>query len=230
MRKTLALLVAFACLIVCSQTFAGRGRDVGRPHRFAPESRDGDLVQVQNPTDGRNWAAWAYRNGAEFDLAIAATDAAGFWSEPVFVGLDDGSDQIQPAITVDGLGTIYLAYVDRAADTILITALRAGTDAWSMPTALTEPSAHGRSPSLAVVGNRLVVAYRSGDEVRIMDLPLLPALSPTLGTHGINDGPDPTGIIDDSGSSGDDEEGGNNNGGLPPLRPPRGGPGDEDDD
>ncbi len=230
MRKTLALLVAFACLIVCTQTFAGRGRDVGRPHRFAPESRDGGLVRIQNPTDGRTWAAWSYRNGAEFDLAVSATDAAGFWSEPVFVGLDDGSDQIQPAITVDRLGTVYLAFVDRTADTILITVLRAGTDAWSVPKALTEPRVRGRSPSLAVVGTRLVVAYRSGDEVRIMDLPLLPAPSLPMGTQGINDGPDPTGIIDDSSNDNDDEEGGNNNGGLPPLLPPWGGPGDEGDD
>jgi hypothetical protein len=228
MRKTLALLVAFACLIFCAPTF-GRGRDVGRPHRFAPEARDGGLVQIQSPTDGRTWAAWAYRNGAEFDLAISFTDRAGFWSEPVFVGLDDGSDQIQPALAVDRLGTVYLAFVDRASDVIVITALRAGTQVWSMRTALTEPAAHGRWPSLAVVGNRLVVAYRSGDEVQIMDLPLLPALSPAATTQGINDGPDPTGIIDDSGSD-NGEESGNRNGGLPPLLPPQGGSGEEDDD
>ena len=222
MRRTLALVTTVACLIFCAPTF-GRGRDVGRPHRFAPEARDGGLVQIHNPVDGRTWAAWAYRNGAEFDLAIASADRDGFWSEPQFLGLDDGSDQIQPALAVDRSGTVYLAFVDRASDMILLTALRAGSRVEPMTIALTEPSTRGRSPSLAVVGNRLIVAFRSGDEVRIMDLPLLSA---PITTNGINDGPDPTGMIDDNSG---EEDTGSNTGGVPPLRPPRGGSGGEDD-
>lgn len=225
MRKTLALCTALACLIFCAPAF-GRGRDMGRPHRFAPEVRDGGLVQIQNPIDGKTWAAWAYRNGAEFDLAVSWAGADGFWSEPVFVGVDDGADQIQPALAVDRLGTVYLAFVDRGSDTIVITALRTGTRTWSRPSALTEPSVHGRSPSLAVVGGRLVVAFRSGDDVQITDLPLLAA--PVATTNGINDGPDPTGVID-GGAEGEDA--GSNSGGIPPLPPPRGGgEGDEDND
>ena len=225
MRKPLALLV-LAGLILSAPAF-GRGRDVNRPHRFAPESRDGGLVQIQNPTDGHSWAAWAYRNGAEFDVAIASTDAAGFWSEPIFVGLDDGSDQIQPDLAMDHRGTIYLAFVDRASDTIVISARSAFTQAWSVPTALTDPTEHGRSPSLAVVADRLVVAYRTGNEIQIIDLPLVTELVQTGGTtQGINDGPDPTGIVDDSGS----DDSGSNNGGVPPLRPPRGDSGGDEPD
>jgi len=212
-NRSIALLTAWICWVACGQALAF-GRGLERPHRFAP-GYDAGLVQVQNPVDGRTWAAWTYRNGAELDIAVAVADADGFWSEPRFVGLDDGSDQFEPALAVDGAGTLYLAFVDRGSGAIVLTALRRGAPAWSPPVAVTDAATRGRAPSLAVVGDRLVVAYRTAMRVRIAELPLLspPATSSPNQGFGINDGPDPTGMIDDGTNDGRD------NGDVPPPIP-----------
>jgi hypothetical protein len=174
------------------------------PHRYLPGSLDGRLVEVTNPADGTLWSAWAYRNGAEYDLALSFRDELGFWSEPLLIGADDGLDQTQPALAADSRGNVYLAYTEQRPDRIMLCWLQAGTTTWSDPVALTELGIRAMYPALRVVGERLVVAFRSGRGSVILDLPLLESV---VGTS-MNDGPDPVENRDSDDSTTDpvDEE------------------------
>jgi len=200
MRKPLSLTVLICCLamLASSLAFAGpRGRDL--PQRYVPASLDGRLVEVLNPLDGTLWAAWAYRNGAEYDLAVSCRDERGFWSEPTFIGEFDGLDQTQPALAADNWGNVYLAYTEQRPDRIMLTWLEAGTSVWSTPSPVTEPEVAAMYPALRAVGDRLVVAFRSGRGLVILDLPLL---EPALNGNIFNDGPDPV----ESRNSGDQND------------------------
>ena len=144
---------------------------------------------MSNPVDGRIWSIWSYRNGAEFDLAISS-NSAGIESDLQLVGLGDGLSQSQPALTIDAAGNVYLAYIERhgrGENRLLVSSLRYNRSTWSVPTALTETTPGIAMPALEVIGDRLVVAFRSDDGVDIVQLPLLTQV--ILGNF--TDGPDP---------------------------------------
>jgi hypothetical protein len=204
MRKPLALAIAVVVcgLIVSAAPAAWAGR--GIPPRYAPASLDGRLEQVENPVSGDVWAVWSYRNGAEYDVALVSTEDDGLWSEPSFVGEFDGRDQLEPVLAADAAGNIYLAYAERSPSRIMLSWLEAGTDRWSTPVALTGEGVRATSPALRIVGERLVVAFRSGRGLVLLDLPLL---EPTLHGNIFNDGPDPVEARDpDGGTDGSGEE------------------------
>jgi hypothetical protein len=154
---------------------------------------DGRLVEVTNPVDGTRWAAWAYRNGAEYDLAVAFRGDRGFWSDPTLIGIDDGVDQTQPALAVDDWGNIYLAFSERGPDRIMICWFEAGASEWTEPVSLTAPEVPAMYPALRVVGERLVVAFRSGRGSVILDMPLPRS---EIDIEMIEDGPNPVGARD----------------------------------
>jgi len=199
MRKSVTVIVTILTILALgTSVFAETPR--GLPHRYAPNSLDGRLTQVTRVEGGRTLAAWAYRNGPEYDIAVSRVDDNGRWTEPVFIGIDDGRDQVQPALAIDPDGNAYLAFADRAEGRILLSALCADGNAWSRPIALTAPGAEAASPALLVVGDRLVVAYQTGDELKMIDLPL-------TGTDGIAslltivDHPDPVEYVPDPGDT-----------------------------
>ena len=162
-------------------------RDIQQPAGFVP-GMDGTPVQLIHPIDGQLWAAWTYRNGAESDIAISAIENRGSWSEPVLLGLDDGIDQLQPALAVDSFGTLYLAYTEQPTNRIVVSSLAMTDDTWTAPVAV---ASGGSSPALRVVGTALVLAHRAGETTRILELPLR-TLSYGADT---SDGPDPVGTV-----------------------------------
>jgi hypothetical protein len=171
MRKSVTVFVTvLSILALGTAVLADPPRGV--PHRYAPNSLDGRLAQIDRVEGGRTLAAWAYRNGAEYDIAISRVDENGRWTEPIFIGLDDGRDQTEPALALDADGNAYLAYSDRDEQRVLLVVLRADRDEWTRPLALTSRGTEAQSPALRVVGNRLVVAYRTGEELQMIDLPL----------------------------------------------------------
>ncbi len=189
MRKTVMILISISTILALSgSVLAASPREL--PHRYNPNSMDGKLTQLTRTTDGRTWAAWAYRSGAQFDVAVTSTDENGYWSEPIFIGANDGADQIQPVMAGDFDGNVYLAFTDRASGRILLATLSAGSDTWTAPLALTAPCAGASSPALRVVRDRLVVAYRSGRGIDMIDLPLA-GIDGGFSSDTINDNPDP---------------------------------------
>jgi hypothetical protein len=198
MRRSVAVIVSVLTILALgTSVLAASPRGV--PHRYAPNSLDGRLTEVTRTEDGRTVAAWAYRNGAEYDIAISRTDENGRWSEPEFIGIDDGRDQVQPALAFDAAGNAYLAYADRAEGRVLLSALGADARTWSRPIALTAPGEGAESPALLVVGERLVVAYRIGDELKMIDLPLPGGNGISLQT--IVDHPDPVEYVPNPGDT-----------------------------
>jgi len=189
MRKPLSIIAVVTCitLLAGSLSLAGlRGRDL--PSRYLPESMDGRLDLVVNPVDGREWSTWAYRNGGEYDIAVAYRHDDGQWSEPLLIGVDDGRNQAEPVITADLNGSLYLAWAERAPDRIMISWLQAGSRTWSTPESLTAPGVLAAAPELKVVGDHLVVAFHAGRGTAILEVPLV---DPLMGTTIFNDGPDP---------------------------------------
>ncbi len=221
MLKSHRVLSILTCclVIVFSTTLMARSRTAGIPHRYQPASEDRQLVQVTNPVDGQTWSAWAFRSGAQYDIALSSLDEQGRWNEPVFQGRDDGVDQVDPTFAIHESGVLVVAFAEPARGRILISALPPGGQAWSRPV----PVASGddlRSPSLLIVGNRLVVAYRAGGRVHVVDIPL--AGESPASTHGFTDGPDTTGSgteddRNDSDEENDDESGGVNKTGMVPV-------------
>jgi hypothetical protein len=200
MRKHFTLPL-IGCLLLTSLALAAPRDDLRIPHRYTPGALDQGLVQVAAP-DGRIWAAWAYRNGAEYDIAVAVRDTEGIWSEPSLIGLDDGRSQIRPSLAVDADGNLYLAFAERRTGRILLTT-RTELGAWAAPVAMTSPGSRSTSPRLQVVGSRLVLAFSTGDNVEILDLPLAtPDRNGDEYLRGFTDGPDPVGTPGDS----EDEE------------------------
>lgn len=185
------LLVSVAGGSAVAQTQNHRGIDAAdTPYRHFLRDLDGRLVRVDSATDGSTWAAWAYRNRGEYDIAIATRDASGHWSAPAFLGAGDSRSQMQPSLAIDAHGNLYLAYAERDSGSILLSMRAAGTTVWSEPQTIAADGQRHWMPALRVVGNRLIVAYRSPSGTEIVDFALLPPapIAPT----GIVDGPDGT--------------------------------------
>ena len=201
MRRLLTVFI-LAIMVTGVVSAAGKGsRADNQPHRYLQNSLDGAIVQVENTVDGRTWSAWSYRNGAEYDLALAVSITPGVWSEPLLIGLDDGLDQRQPALAVDSRGATYVAYAD-GTGAIRLTALQPGGNQWSSPFAVAMEQGLS-SPSLMVVGSVLIVGYRDGGGIALHALPLLEPEYVNQ-VRSIYDGPDPT-TGRDEGDDGDDD-------------------------
>ena len=103
MRKLLTVLI-LTTLAAGTVSAAGKGvRRDDYPTRYVPRSLDGAIVQIQNDVDGRGWSAWAYRNGAEYDLAVSVSTSPGVWSEPRFFTLQIYFNRMPP---VTGMETV----------------------------------------------------------------------------------------------------------------------------
>jgi hypothetical protein len=147
---------------------------------------DGPLTTLTGP-DGRTWAAWAYRAAGELDIAVSSRDAnTTTWSAPIFFGRRNRVDEIDPAIAVDSLGAAYVAFATTNPPRVSVAVLPAGSLVWSEPVIVSGTEA-ASSPALLLVGDRLIVAYRSARGVGMVDFP-------TVGSgnqiNGIQDGPD----------------------------------------
>jgi hypothetical protein len=187
MRNIQRLGVAACVLLAAVAVVGAAGRTGALPPRYAPNSLDGGLTIVENPVDGRAWAVWAYRAGAEYDLALSVTDSNGHWQLPTFIGQGDRRNQVQPSLVVDASGTMYLAFVDGPERRLLLTALRVDETEWSPARTLSDPGARTAKPILRVLGQRLVVAYTASGQVRLSDY----AISGGGLVDGTSDGSDP---------------------------------------
>jgi hypothetical protein len=199
MRKLLTVFILAIMVSGIASAAGKRARVANHPARYLPNSFDGAIVQVENAVDGRVWAAWSYRNGGEYDLALSVSPAPGVWSEPLLVGLDDGIDQRQPAMALDSRGAMYVAYADGAGG-IRLTVLQPGGVQWSPPVTVASGNGDLSRPSLMVSGSALIVGYRDGAGVALQAVPLL-SPNPVNSLRAIYDGPDPiTGYDDDEDS------------------------------
>lgn len=188
MLKKLVLACSLGVLAVTVAQAGLRERLVDLPRHYSPGARDGAPVVAAAP-DGTRWSAWAYRSAGEYSVAVAVTDDHGLWSDPVFFGLDDGVDQVQPDLQVDADGNFYLAFAVRQTGAVHVSALPAWREGWFEPQRVTEFARSASSPALRVVGDRLVMAYHAGrDGIEMLDWPLL--TPPVVGPDGIQEGPD----------------------------------------
>jgi hypothetical protein len=178
------------------------------PRRHSRAAQDGQPVTAALDS-GAAWSAWAYRISGEYAIALSLRDPSGAWSEPSFIGLDDGLDQIDPDIVGDSNGNLYLAYAVRETGTIWVTALRAGRLSWFQPQLVTPAGERAGGPTLRVVGDRLVMGYRAGRDVRLLDWELLVTYSSGgMTIEGIQDGPDgfPLAVVHQGNDDPDDED------------------------
>jgi hypothetical protein len=142
--------------------------------------------------DGRTWAAWAYRASHESDIAISLQDGSTTaWSSPVFLGRGNGSDDVDPALAVDSRGAVYLAFVTANPPRVAVATLAIGSTTWSEPVVVSGAEA-AASPTLLIVGDRLIVAYRTARGVGLIQLPTLGSANEI---DGIGDSGDPIGGV-----------------------------------
>jgi hypothetical protein len=192
MRRTERLVLACGAAVLAAGALAAAGRTTSLPPRYSPSSLDGPLVQLDNVVDGRTWAVWAFRNGAEYDLALSFVDSNGGWHVPSLVGEGDRRNQTQPALATDARGTVYLAFVDGPERRLLMSALVRGETEWTPLVTLSAPDERTAKPVLRVVGERLVVAYLVVGKLQVLDLALAGSV-PEAGKlpEGVSEGPDP---------------------------------------
>ena len=150
---------------------------------------DGPVTTVTAP-DGRTFASWAYRSSGEFDIAVTVRDAdSQTWSAPVFFGGRNGADELQPALTIDSRGTVYVAFATVSPSRVKLAVLSPGSDTWSAPVTVSGTEV-ASSPTLMVVGERLIVGFRTARGVGLVNLPISDGGNEL---NGIQDGPDATG-------------------------------------
>jgi|WetSurMetagenome_2_1015567.scaffolds.fasta_scaffold77412_3 hypothetical protein len=171
---------------------AGSGPRNAPPADFAPQI-DGSLTTSTGP-GGREWAAWAFRAPGEFDIAVAFRDADGSWSVPSFVGRRDRLDEVDPVITVDGSGTVYVAFATRASGHVSLAVLPAGSSAWVGP-AVISGAESASAPAVRIVGDRLIVAFRTFAGVGLAEFPVTGSPAQIFGIQDGPDGVDPLGLV-----------------------------------
>ncbi len=181
MLKTLGCV---AVLVLSGSALLAAKTDVPDGYHAGLDGKQTRTVTV----DGKNWSAWAYRNGDEFDIAVSFQDSEGRWSDPSFIGMDDGVSQVEPQLTTDGAGNLYLVYAELDTGRVLMVRKPRQHD-WKSTAAVTPSGVEGRSPEAQVVGTKLVVAFRVRNMVSIVAVPLVP----TRETGAVDDGPDPIG-------------------------------------
>ena len=161
---------------------------------------DGPLTMTTAPS-GRALAAWAYHASGEFDIAVSSREpGTAIWSAPVFFGRRNGNDETEPTITFDANGNAYLAFTAENPSRVSLAVLLAGSSVWSEPVVVSGKEV-ASSPSLLVVGDRVVVAYRSARGVGMIDLPAGGVANQINSIQEGPDGVDPLGIKRSSGHS-----------------------------
>jgi hypothetical protein len=184
------------------------------PDRYVRGGLDGEPVLAEHPVDGSTWAAWAYRNGAEYDIAVSVLAADGLWSEPWMFGVGDRVDQIDPDLTFDSSGTAYLAFAARQSGEVQVAVLVGGLPGWIGPQTVAGAERSASRPAMRIVADRVVLAFRTGDGVDLIDFPTMRSIGP-IDTHGIQEGPDvidPLGRDVDTGDSRSGESAGTSDG------------------
>jgi hypothetical protein len=181
-----ARFLAIATALVTGLTVVAAQDALDLPTSYSPRLLDSRPVVVTDDLTGTAWSAWTYRVRGESDIALSFRGSNGEWTEPVFIGAEDRRDQIQPALQRDDNGNVYLAYVVRQTGAIHTTALAVGREGFFAPTQVTGSGERASSPTLRVVGDRLVMAYRSGRQVKMLDWAMLGAYTPS----GIQEGPE----------------------------------------
>jgi hypothetical protein len=147
---------------------------------------DGPITSL-TAADGRTFAVWSYRASGEFDIAVSTRGAnSSMWSAPVFFGRGNRNDELEPALTVDANGNAYIAFATANPSRVVLATLPAGSDLWTEPVTVSGTEA-ASSPSLLLVGDRLVIGFRTMHGIGLINLP-------TVGggnqTQGIQDGPE----------------------------------------
>jgi hypothetical protein len=193
------VLVLASLVFVAAPVFSADAPRGDGPHRFVVPALDGTPVVLQDPVNELAYSAWTYRSGRESDLAISVRDSSGVWGRPTFIGQFDGADQKDPVLALDAAGHVYLAFSSSDSGRISLAVLPLGAASWSSPVAVSPAGVRASAPALAIVGDSLVLAFRSGTRVHLL---LLPKFVGGVGTLGIQDGPDPLGGA--SPPSGDD--------------------------
>lgn len=198
LRAYLALCLAAALTSSAVAASPAKNTDPGSAAKGAvvtdhiPEF-DGPVTTLVG-SDGRIWAAWAFRESHEFDVAVSSRDdSTGTWSTPVFFGRRSGSDEIEPALAVDSRGAVYVAFATTNPPRVAIATLAMGSTTWSEPVIVSRTEA-ASSPALLLVGDRLIVAYRTARGVAMVDLP---TIGGGFQIDGVQDGPegvDPLGV------------------------------------
>jgi len=156
---------------------------------------DGRLTTLTGP-DGRAWATWAYRASGEFDTAVSSRNAnSTTWSAPIFFGRRSGADEIDPTIALDSQGTVYVAFATANPPRVWVAALPAGSIVWLEP-AIVSGTEAASAPALLIVGDRLIVAYRTTRGVGMVDFPFVGSGNQINGIQDGPDGVDPLGAKD----------------------------------
>ena len=212
MRNTGKCLTVALCLTLAATaglSVAGLPSD-HQPCRYAPGSLDQEPVLAINPVDGSVLAAWGYREGGEYSIAIALKTGES-WSEPVFIGRDDRVNQVDPALVFDQYGVAYLAFSVPSLGQVLMTAIAGNPGDMLTPQVVSQDGIPSGRPALQVIGSRLAVAFRTGSGVAIRNLPLYRP-DESASALGIQEGPDAVDplswVFDGDGKDSDEENSG----------------------
>jgi len=150
-----------------------------------------DSTPVYVMADRLYYSAWAYRSEGEYSIAISFREGYYDWSEPVFIGLGDGLDQIRPALASDDHGNLYLAYIERQSGQVWMTALWRARTTWFAPQQIAIGMDRAVTPALAVVNGDVVLGFESEMlGVRLFHWETLPPAPTGYQTDGIQEGPD----------------------------------------
>jgi hypothetical protein len=163
--------IGVVVIALCAATAHAGGDAADLPHPLS--HLDGVVSEVEHPGEAVDLAVSSYPSPREQAAGLPAPSLA--WGEPA------GS-----SLASDPWGNLYLAYVAGPAGAVVVSVLAADEAGWSGPVTLSLPGERAYDPVVQIVGDRLVVAYRTSAEHAVFrDLPLFPPV-----VLSVQDGPD----------------------------------------
>lgn len=198
----LKMMVLASVLVTSFSGVSARSGRLDTPRHFRAGLSDHGLVEIEAPAQQQRLAAWALRNGPEYNIAVSVQDAEGVWSEIRVFGGNDGQDQIDPTLAIDSRGNIYLAYASQDGTISLV--VRNVDGEWQPALRMTTVGVRGSRPTLARVGESLILGYIVDDNVKIVQIEEVPTDSTGMNTNSFEDGPDP--VEKEDSESADDQD------------------------
>ena len=116
---------------------------------------DGPPDTAIDPQTNEPLVAWAYRSGADHDIAISEW-AVDHWGETRFL-TSDSTDQLDPRAHIDSAGRADVAWwTGGGAEKLFVSTRDPGSSEWGLPKLIAFP---GRRPSVVRVAEGLLVAF-----------------------------------------------------------------------
>jgi hypothetical protein len=146
-----SLLALIAALLLCgalaSRADAG---DWGAPFDLSATGQRAERVRLGADAAGDQFAVWQFEEGSEWTVQAATRPVGGDWGAPVDVSAP-ASQEPFPALAVNATGEAVIVWSQEVGPKYVIEVAHGGVDdAWTSPTAISDPTTNSFEPAAGI--------------------------------------------------------------------------------